>query len=380
MTQSRPLVEILAEIPDFRKDKGKRHPLSAVLALACVAIMCGAKGYSAIAEWGRNYGKEISKVLGFTREKTPCSATFCNIFRGLDIKLMESKLGQWADSISSVTGISIDGKTLRGNVKQGSGITHLLSAVSHGLSMTLAQCSIDSKTNEIGTISEILKSLVIEGRIITVDSLLTQRKVSQDIINGGGDYVMIVKENQKSLLDDVRTVFDGPCSHLSFRRVTEEQILRKWSDQTIDSGHGRIEERFLTSSDELKGYSDWAGLHQVFELTRTVITKKTGEVSKETVYGITSLSPEQASPLRLLDLVRNHWHIENKSHWVRDVTFGEDHSQVRCGNTPEVMSSLRNTVIGLMRHFGITNIASACRRFSAQPLFALELIGIKMTE
>ena len=86
MTQSRPLVEILAEIPDFRKDKGKRHPLSAVLSLACVAIMCGAKGYSAIAERGCNYGKEISKALGFTYKKTPCSTTFCNIFRGLDIK------------------------------------------------------------------------------------------------------------------------------------------------------------------------------------------------------------------------------------------------------------------------------------------------------
>ncbi len=219
-----------------------------------------------------------------------------------------------------------------------------------------------------GLQSEVLKSLVIEGRVITVDALLTQRKVSEDITKGGGDYVMIVKENQKSLLDDVKTVFDGPCTHL----------LRKWSDQTTDIGHGRIEERFLTSSDELKGYSHWSGLHQVFELTRTVITKKTGGVSKETVYGITSLSPEQANPSRLLELVRNHWHIENKSHWVRDVTFDEDRSQVRCGNIPEVMSALRITVIGLVCIYGITNIASACRRFLAQPRLALELIGIRI--
>ena len=140
----------------------------------------------------------------------------------------------------------------------------------------------------------------------------------------------------------------------------------KWSDKTIDIGHVRIEERFLTSSDELKCYSDWAGLDQVFELTRTIVTKKTGEVSKETVYGITSLSPEEASPKRLLDLVRSHWHIENKVHWVRDVTFDEDRSPVRCGNTPQVMALLRNTVTGLMRHCGIMNIASACRRFSAR--------------
>ena len=367
-TECQPLIEILSKIPDFRKEKGKRHPLPAVLALACIAMMCGAKGYIAIAEWGRNYGKEISKALGFTHEKTPCVATFCNIFRKLEVQLMESILGQWADSISSAVGIAIDGKTLHGSAKQGSGITHLLSAVTHGLGLTLAQSSVDSKTNEIGEISELLKSLVLEGRIITVDALLTQRKVSQDIIEGCGDYVMIVKENQKALMDDVKTVFDGPCSHL----------LRKWSDETIDIGHGRIEKRFLTSSDELKCYSDWPGLHQVFELTRTIVTKKTGEVTKETVYGITSLSPEESSSLRLLDLVRSHWHIENKVHWVRDVIFEEDRSQVRCGNTPQVMSAIRNTVIGLMRHCGITNIASACRRFSARPELALELIGVRM--
>jgi len=367
-TVCQPLTEILSQIPDFRKTKGKRHPLSAILALACVAIMSGAKGYCAIAEWGRNHGKEISKALGFTHEKTPCVATFCNIFRRIEVKLMESILGQWADSISNAVCISIDGKTLRGSTKQGSDITHLLSAVSHVLGLTLAQCPVDSKTNEIGKINEILKSLVLEGRIITVDAILTQRKVSQEITNGGGDYVMTVKENQKALLDEVKTVFDGPFSHL----------LRKCSDETIDVGHGRIEKRFLTSSDELKGYSDWPGLCQVFELTRTVIVKKTGEVSKETVYGISSLSPEEASPKRLSEILRNHWHIENKSHWVRDVTFDEDRSQVRIGNTPQVMSALRNTVIGLMRYSGITNIASACRKFSAQPELALELIGIRM--
>lgn len=368
MTQVRPLVEILAEIPDFRKEKGKRHPLPAILALACVAIICGVKGYCAMAEWGRNYGKEISKALGFTHKKTPCAATFCNIFRKLDTKFMESILGQWADSIFSTTGIAIDGKALLGSAKQGSAVHYLLSAVSHGLGLTLAQSSVDSKTNEIGVIGEVLKNLVLEGRIITVDALLTQKKVSQDIVDGGGDYVMIAKENQKSLLDDVKTTFDGPCS----------RFLRKWSDETVDMGHGRIETRFLTSSDELKDYSNWPGLHQVFELTRTVIIKKTGKTRKETVYGITSLSPEEASPKRLLEIVRNHWHIENKSHWVRDVTFDEDRSQVRSGNTPQVMASLRNTVIGLMRHSGISNIASACRKYSAQPKLALELIGIMM--
>lgn len=148
--------------------------------------------------------------------------------------------------------------------------------------------------------------------------------------------------------------------------------------ETVDVGHGRIEQRRLQTSDALTGYSAWPGLGQVFALERQVIRKKTGEVREEVVTGVTSLSPEHANATRLLALVRGHWHIENQSHWVRDVTFDEDRSQVRCGNIPQVMAGLRNTVIGLMRWAGYTNIAAACRRFAAQPALALELIGLTL--
>jgi hypothetical protein len=126
------------------------------------------------------------------------------------------------------------------------------------------------------------------------------------------------------------------------------------------------------------GYSDWPGLAQVFELGRHVITQKTGEERVEVVYGVTSLSPERATPEHLLALVRGQWQIENKLHWVRDVTFDEDRSQVRCGNIPQVLAALRNTAIGLLRWAGYTNIAAACRRLAAQPLQALALIGIEL--
>ena len=145
----------------------------------------------------------------------------------------------------------------------------------------------------------------------------------------------------------------------------------------MDVGHGRVETRNLTTSESLVGYSDWPGMAQVFELGRHVITKKTGKERVEVVYGVTSLRPERATPGRLLALVRGHWQIENKSHWVRDVTFDEDRSQVRCGNIPRIMAALRNTVIGLLRWAGETNIAAACRRFAAQPAQALALIGIE---
>ena len=122
----------------------------------------------------------------------------------------------------------------------------------------------------------------------------------------------------------------------------------------------------------------WPGLAQVFQLERQVIRKKTGEERDEVVYGLSRLGAERATSSQLLALVRGQWQIENRSPWVRDVTFDEDRSQVRCGSIPQVMAALRNTAIGLLRTAGYTNIAAACRRFAAQPALALALIGITL--
>ena len=153
---------------------------------------------------------------------------------------------------------------------------------------------------------------------------------------------------------------------------------RRAKAATVDGGHGRSEQRRRHTSDVLVGYSDWPGLAQVFQLERQVISKKTGEVREEVVAGVTSLAPERANAARWLALVRGHWHIEHHSHGVRYVTVDAERSQVRCGNIPQVMAALRNTVIGLMRQASYTNIAAACRRFAAQPALALALIGIEL--
>jgi predicted transposase YbfD/YdcC len=198
-----------------------------------------------------------------------------------------------------------------------------------------------------------------------MDALLTQRHVTQTIVDKGGDYVMIVKEHQPQLRADIARVLTLPP--LGDRQATA---------RTVDLGHGRIEQRHLTTSEALVGDSDWPGLAQVFELGRHVMLQKTGKERVEVVYGATSLRPEQASPERLLALVRGQWQIENQSHWVRNVTFDEDRSQGRCGNIPQVMAALRNTAIGLLRYPGYANSAAAGRRLAAQPAQALALIGI----
>ncbi len=375
IAQPQPLIEVFAEIPDFRRCRGKRHPLPAMLSLACCAMLCGYRSYSAIAEWGHNYGTSIAQALGFTHN-TPCAATLHTVFRHVDRDTLEAKLGAWAEQVvvslptapsAGEAAIALDGKTLRGSRKQGAPGVHLLSALSHRLGLTLAQQAVDDKTNEITQVETVLRQLVLKDRVVTMDALLTQRHVAQTIVDEGGDYVMTVKENQPQLRADIELIFTLPP-------VGDRQETAR----TVDIGHGRIEQRNITTSEALVGYSNWPGLAQVFELGRHVMDQKTGKERVEVVYGVTSLSPQRVTPARLLELVRGQWQIENKSHWVRDVTFDEDRSQVRCGNIPQVMAALRNTAIGLLRWAGHTNIAAACRQLAAQPVQALALIGIAL--
>ena len=126
----------------------------------------------------------------------------------------------------------------------------------------------------------------------------------------------------------------------------------------------------------LQDYLNWPGAQQVFRVERRVVTKRTGEVRRETVYGVTSLPPTQITAAQLLNVLRQHWHIENRSHWVRDVTFREDASRVRSGSLPQVMAALRNTVIGLLRQTGAPNLAAARRYYAANPAAALALLGL----
>jgi DDE_Tnp_1-associated/Transposase DDE domain len=293
IAQPRPLIEVFSDIADFRQARGKRHPLSALLALACCAMLCGYRSYSAIAEWGRNYGTDIAQALGFTHN-TPCAATLHTIFRCIDREAFEAKVGAWAERVVATApaapeapeiAIAVDGKTLRGSKKQGAPETHLVSVLAHRAGLTLTQQAVAAKTNEIKEVETVFGQLVLTGRIVTMDALLTQRQVAQTIVEAGGDYVMIVKGNQPQLKADIALVFTLPPAG-----------DRQESTRTVDVGHGRIETRNLTTSAALVGYSDWPGLAQVFEVGRHVITPKTEKERVEVVYGVTSLRPERATP------------------------------------------------------------------------------------
>ena len=294
----------------------------------------------------------------------------------MDRDAFETSLGAWADRVvgslpaapeTPELAVALAGKTLRGSKNQGAPGPPLLSALAHQGGVTLTQGVVDDKTHAIPAVETIVEQLVLEGRIATMDALLTPRRVAQTMGDKGGEYGMIVKEHQPQLRADIELVFTLPPSG-----------DRQDTARTVDLGHGRIEQRHSTTSAALVGSSDGPGLAPVFELGRHGMFPKTGKARVEVVYGVTSLCPERATPERLLAWVRGQGQMENKSHGVRDVTCDEDRSPVRCGTIPQVMAALRNTASGLLRYAGYGNIAAAGRRLAAQPLQALALIGIEL--
>jgi len=372
------LRDALAEVAEFRQARGRRYELLSVLLLCCVAVMCGYRSQSAIAEWGTNYGRKWLARLGIKGGRGPSQPTLHRIFKGIDCEQLERVVAQWAELVlqgcwqkpPALEAVAVDGKTLRGSQRQGALDAHLLSALSHRLGVVMAQVAVKDRTNEIGQSDDLLAALVLEGRIITADSLLTQREIAQTIIARGGDYLLPVKENQPCLREEIALVFAE--SKLLQDTITEAR--------TIEQHGGRIEERRLRASTALFGYTDWPGHQQVLEVQRTIMNKRTGKTRHEVAYAITSLSAERATARQLLQIWREHWHIENKLHWVRDVTFDEDRSQVRTARIPEVMAALRNVVISLLRVCGAENIAAATRRYAARPALALAAVGLNLRE
>jgi hypothetical protein len=184
----------LAEVTDFRQRRGMRHPLPAILGLAVAATLCGYRSYAAMAQWGRLYGADLAHALGFTHPKTPSVGTFHTVFRFLERPLLEATLNQWAErclaalppAVGELEPLASDGKSLRGSRKQGALNVHLLSVLSQRLGLTLFQCAVDDKTNEIKAMQELLAGLVLEGRVLTMDALLCQREIAQMIVAKGG--------------------------------------------------------------------------------------------------------------------------------------------------------------------------------------------------
>jgi predicted transposase YbfD/YdcC len=385
------------------------------LLLALAAILSNHLSELAIAEWGAGQSDERKKALGFENGVTPHQSTIQRLFRRLNadevetafrsifLKIVNSKKEKRGDSA-----VSIDGKAQRGRLKfeEKNGYpVHAVSLVDHQTGIVLSQGHVEKtdlepkeeRTNvepkskltetqekekqeekkeksELAVASRLIEQIDWKGKVLTGDALYCQRCLCSALRQAGGDYLFLVKGNQPQLLQDLHLLF----APLPATKRAGESILRlpEQQAQTTEKAHGRLDIRSIRVSSELKGYSDWPGLEQVFEIRRCWQSKGTWHEAVR--YGVTSLPAKIAIPGRLLTLKRGHWIIENGLHYVKDVTMGEDKSTVHRDNGPKIMAALRNTAVSLLRHAGFSTIAARMRYNSTHPEATLKVLSLSL--
>src|SRR5579871_5777748 len=377
----RSLAAAFARVPDPRRLKSVTYPLPALLTLAVAAILANHLSVLAIAEWGARQTPEVLHALGFPTGRTPCQSTLQRLFGKLDGSALSAALSvHFAPPAVAVPaapgalqGVAVDGKAQRGRLpfQEGGCPVHALSAFCHTHGVVLAHEPIaqgaDKAEAELTVAPALLARVAWPGRVLTGDALFGQRHLCQQVRDAGGDYVLLVKENQPTLYNDIRLLFDPPAPSKPL------PLLDRREARTVDRGHGRRNDvRHLVASTDLTDYLDWPGVAQVFRLERTWSEK--GQRKEVVQYGLTSLAPQIAPPERLLELKRGHWQIENRLHRIKDVALGEDASLIHCGQGPTVMALLREAALSLLHRSGVRQISARLRYHSQHPTAAVALL------
>jgi predicted transposase YbfD/YdcC len=385
------LPEAFARIPDPRRKQGRRYSVAAILSLAVVAILANHTSVLAMAEWAARQTRHVRRALGFRRVTTPHQTTIQRLLARLDPAAVAAAVERVFEPCVPLEvrprgsqGVALDGKAQRGRLRHGATPTHPIHAVSafcHDLGGVLAQLVVDAQQHEaeLTVAPEAIGQIDWQGRVLTGDALYCQQTLCRQVVEAGGDYLLIVKDNQPTLLADIAQLFAPLTQEERSRRgVQSVQPLVFETAQTVEKGHGRLEERQIRVSSELAGYSSWPYLAQVFEYTRRWTSK--GVRKQQIRYGITSLPDTVSDAGQLAALKRGHWQVENALHHVKDVTLGEDASQTHVGNAADVLAMVRNTAISLIRRAGHRDIAAKLRRYSGCPHEALALLGIHVDQ
>jgi predicted transposase YbfD/YdcC len=367
---------IVAQVPDPRARRGRRHPWTALLLLVIVGLLCGANTQQALARWGQMIGWPRLRRLGFVRRSGPSQPTLHRLLRSVEVDQLELVLGPWLQQVRAVwhhqathwlDGIAIEGKTLRGARRLGAVDAHLVSAFCQRQGLTLGQVAVPDPTNELGAISPLLAQLALGGETVTFDALFTQTTVAQQVIQQGGAYLMMVKGNQRGLLAGIIAA-TAPHPQRPVRRLGQAS--------SVQLAHGRFEERSLEATAAPPDLG-WPFARQVLRLHRRFVSKRTGEVLiDETAYAVTSLEPAQASPRQLLQLWQAHWRIENQLHWVRDVVFAEDRATTRTHHAHQAFAAFRNLVIALIHLWRGSHMTAAREFYASHPSTLLRLLGL----
>jgi predicted transposase YbfD/YdcC len=362
------LLGALSRVPDPRDSRGVRHRLVTVLAAAVCAVLAGACSYVGIAEWAHDLPVSVRVRLGIGR-RAPSESTFRRILQTVDAHALDTVVSSWLAKRSglepqanpALRAVAVDGKTARGSRVPDRPARHLFAAFEHASGVVLGQTEVDDKSNEITAFAPLLDRINLTDTVITADALHTQGRHATYLHQRGGHYVFIVKNNRPKL----RAQLAG----LPWRDIPA-------LDLSQDKRHGRMESRTLKltaiGSGILFPHAQLAA--QIVRRRRPTTPAATTTWHTETVYAVTDLGFGDLRADQLAEIIRQHWSIENKLHWIRDVTFAEDHSQIRTGNGPAVMATLRNFALSRHRLNGHTNIAAACRHTSRHPIRAADLL------
>lgn len=348
-------------VPDPRIERSRLHPLSSVLVLALCGVVCGADSFVAIERFGHAKEAWLRTVIDLPNG-IPSHDTLGRIFAALDPAALGEAFRAWVTEVARLTKgevVAIDGKTLRRSFrKAGSGaFVHMVSAWATSNRIVLGQVKTDDKSNEITAIPRLLRLLHLRGCLVTIDAMGCQKDIATDIINGGADYLLAVKDNQPKLREDVAACFE--------RARMEPAALQSMDFcETHDEGHGRVESRRCWTTTDVGALStgaQWPKLRAVVlvESDRCV----NGKTSTEQRYYISSCKKLPAK--KALDASRRHWGIENGLHWVLDVAFREDDCRVRVGNAAANFAVMRHLAINMLKSVKGSKVGVRIRRMLA---------------
>jgi len=356
-TTTSSIIKHFSSIIDPRIERGKQHQLKDIFFITLCASICGADSWVAIETFGKAKEAWFTKVLSL-KNGIPSHDTFGYVFSVIDIEEFSRCFSRWVADLCELSAgeiIAIDGKCLRRSMDMASNkaAIYMVSAWASSNQLVLGQQRVDDKSNEITAIPKLLMQLDIAGAVVTMDAMGCQTKIAADIIERKADYMLSLKGNQGLLHKDVALFFES--------KHTSPDV----GFESVDGGHGRIEKRSVRASSDIDWLKErhpaWRGLRSIVAVTAE--RECNGKVSDETRYFICSLDAED--PKRLGQIVRAHWGIENKLHWVLDYAFDEDSQRNRKGNSAANMAVIRHIALNLIKADKTSKIGIKNRRLKA---------------